>query len=1456
MINFKKVLIFFVLLSSLAYGLLLTDLACSVDLDMKSHLRVPLASKSYEARLENALGQITHDPAGDQGNVTVKDLPEWRDVETIGPGLRILSYLSGKLDAEAKESRISISISREAERPGWVGEALDKYMEFEDINRELLESLTTQNEKFTKKTLSNLIEKIDVFLKKYEECYSSLMYDPDERMFLEKLKGKLGELKRDIELKTGDIPSDSVLSAKILTDIRIGLRFEKYDMQEIEGIASLHSIINFIHQAGAARIMRLGVAISQRINPYGTESGFDSATVTVGELSYKFYLLDASSGQDQSKLPLALRLFTEAVCRALVQNPDPSILAREVKLLIKDNFVFVILKLGEHHSTIALNIVDPNQGGLLRVHWVERGVGGSKFIDLPGTRHMFIKAVLEKLGMVVKMAPGSGIVDAVENKDIGARSVEEFTGDFKTLAALFMTTVNLDYIFAGLGPGSKEKVAEAWSDYAVSMGAGYFHGVTTFSDFNGLEEGSAILVVDANGRHWRGEGSYSDLRLKYLEENSAECIKKINNELERLNDELGYKGLFQIPSGLALNQKTVDQYLNIPVKTLLEREELIMTDKGPCRNPDFTRIGTAQTIVEEIIRDHLSPDVGSFNVESGVSAVKNAAIIRQFAARLDLQPVAFIGQYLVEKAVLDLLGGGRMTFYCLRENSPDSVIEAAFCADGEFFYDLRRERNIIRDNNVVLKILKDNGYIVDEASLNIAEGARAIYEKLLTKYQTIQSPTYTFPPLRDLKLEEAILGQYAPGQLLDVPVVEIVALSSGIATGRVSIGDGKHGGVLFSRSLPSEVTEKLIASYRGIVVQEQNLLSHFTVNARAFGLPVGRIDEIEYPEQHGQGKVIVIHRDITEKMGIEESNIRGVNVRKSVFAGIETFSVPEGSMVTVDTKEGNLFIHREEGLQVYDLLLSIQNDIEHRAEKISELKALISSTTDSYIIKLTLFMLLYADIFKDLRNDDQKKALEETLFKACMVSIRENENIKQEDIQDCLMHIFILRHQSIMDELDTLGNYLSKGLPYLNQGYIVLNNALALLDTYEEMLDVMEKSIGVDSVKLMDFSKLRKLAIEIRKSFVEHINDATNRYMAYVSSELDLQQALPGEKAAGEPLTADASEKVVWLDGDMRGMTDDILVKLLGGKAAGLNEAFQIVSEAGAVLPLSFVVSTDAYKTFLEEANVIYKNREMLLKNAIEEIYSDQKITIADKSGAIRNMFLGAKINPALEKNIIEAYGRFSGKPCAVRSSANVEDDLAGQFETFLFVMNTETLIERVKNIWASVWDQKILEYYKSIGNPRGVFDIKMAALIQEMADSEKSGVSCSIDPVGKLWDVVTINAGYGCCSGIVGSGRFLQDADLYRVETPTDKITYEAGKRAAKMVMAFDVGGLQVMDTSHAEKNIKVLSDRQILDIVSVIKKLETHFSSPLIIEFSYSDEGKLTILQVTRILGTEIER
>ncbi len=233
--------------------------------------------------------------------------------------------------------------------------------------------------------------------------------------------------------------------------------------------------------------------------------------------------------------------------------------------------------------------------------------------------------------------------------------------------------------------------------------------------------------------------------------------------------------------------------------------------------------------------------------------------------------------------------------------------------------------------------------------------------------------------------------------------------------------------------------------------------------------------------------------------------------------------------------------------------------------------------------------------------------------------------------------------------------------------------------------------------------------------------------------------------------------------------------KIVGGKAARIES----LAHAGFRVPRGLCITAWAYETFLHDSQIgaaigMELGRKSMADMRWEEIW--------DAALRIRAMFLAQPLSDLLRETLADGLSDFAeGMPLAVRSSAIGEDSagrsFAGLHESIVGVRGKRAVEDAVRLVWASLWSDAALLYRKELGlNP---MHSRMAVLVQEMVDADRSGVAFARDPRDPDKESALIESVPGPCSLLVDG---LVDPDRWELDRRTrDVIVWLPGQRDEK---------------------------------------------------------------------------
>jgi pyruvate,water dikinase len=313
-------------------------------------------------------------------------------------------------------------------------------------------------------------------------------------------------------------------------------------------------------------------------------------------------------------------------------------------------------------------------------------------------------------------------------------------------------------------------------------------------------------------------------------------------------------------------------------------------------------------------------------------------------------------------------------------------------------------------------------------------------------------------------------------------------------------------------------------------------------------------------------------------------------------------------------------------------------------------------------------------------------------------------------------------------------------------------------------------------------------------------------------------------------------------------------VEQVGGKNASLGEMISQLERAGIRVPGGFATTATAFRDFLASAGLAAR-----IAARLAALDPDDVTALAKCGGEIRRWIVEAPLPRALEDAIGAAYRGMMAdgeSAVAVRSSATAEDlpdaSFAGQQETFLNVRGLDAVLDAVKHVFASLYNDRAISYRVHQGFQHA--EVALSAGVQRMVRSDlaASGVMFTLDTESGFADVVFITAAYGLGETVVQGAV---NPDEFYVHKPT----LEAGKfpiirrglgaKASKMIFA-DGGGIgrttATVNVDQADRDRFCLGDSDVIELARYAVAIERHYGRPMDIEWGKDGEdGKIYILQ-----------
>jgi len=325
---------------------------------------------------------------------------------------------------------------------------------------------------------------------------------------------------------------------------------------------------------------------------------------------------------------------------------------------------------------------------------------------------------------------------------------------------------------------------------------------------------------------------------------------------------------------------------------------------------------------------------------------------------------------------------------------------------------------------------------------------------------------------------------------------------------------------------------------------------------------------------------------------------------------------------------------------------------------------------------------------------------------------------------------------------------------------------------------------------------------------------------------------------------------IIWFE--HLGMSD---VDRVGGKNASLGEMISNLANAGVTVPGGFATTSHAYREFLATDGLKDKIDETLDALDVNDVNE-----LARVGAKIRRWVIDTPFPAVLDNALAEAYAQLqNGNPkmaVAVRSSATAEDlpdaSFAGQQETFLNVVGLDKIRTSVKDVFASLFNDRAISYRVHHG-----FDHKLVALsagIQKMVRSETaaSGVMFTLDTESGFRGVVFITGSYGLgetvVQGAVNPDEFYVHKSTLTAGRPA-VLRRNLGSKAIKMIYHTNPTEGEFVETvkvDAAERGRFCITDAEVEELAKQAMIIENHYQRPMDIEWAKDgDDGRIYIVQ-----------
>ena len=316
----------------------------------------------------------------------------------------------------------------------------------------------------------------------------------------------------------------------------------------------------------------------------------------------------------------------------------------------------------------------------------------------------------------------------------------------------------------------------------------------------------------------------------------------------------------------------------------------------------------------------------------------------------------------------------------------------------------------------------------------------------------------------------------------------------------------------------------------------------------------------------------------------------------------------------------------------------------------------------------------------------------------------------------------------------------------------------------------------------------------------------------------------------------------------------------VGGKNSSLGEMIRGLAAAGVRVPNGFATTADAYRRFIADGGLAEMINAELAALDTENI--EQLAAVGHR---IRSAIIRQPLPANLEADIRTAYARLAGESAnaaldnvsfAVRSSATAEDlpdaSFAGQQETFLNVRGIDAILDAIKEVYASLYNDRAIAYRVHHRFEHDAVALSVGVQRMVRSDLAASGVMFTMDTESGFPDAVFLTSSYGLGEAVVQGAVNPDEFYVYKPGLRAGRpaiLKRGVGSKATKMIYAppSESGPTTTfVDVDQAERRQLSLTDEEITELARQALAIEEHYGRPMDIEWGKDgQDGQLYILQ-----------
>jgi pyruvate,water dikinase len=311
----------------------------------------------------------------------------------------------------------------------------------------------------------------------------------------------------------------------------------------------------------------------------------------------------------------------------------------------------------------------------------------------------------------------------------------------------------------------------------------------------------------------------------------------------------------------------------------------------------------------------------------------------------------------------------------------------------------------------------------------------------------------------------------------------------------------------------------------------------------------------------------------------------------------------------------------------------------------------------------------------------------------------------------------------------------------------------------------------------------------------------------------------------------------------------------VGGKNASLGEMIGQLAKLGVSVPGGFATTADAFREFIAENDLVDRIQKRLSGLDVEDVAELGRV-----GREIRGWVAEGRFPAAMEASIREAYAQLCARigiadaAVAVRSSATAEDlpdaSFAGQQETYLNVCGVDSVLAKIKLVFASLYNDRAIAYRVHHGFAHE--NVYLSAGVQQMVRSDvgASGVMFTMDTESGFPHVVFITSSWGLGEMVVQGAVNPDEYYVYKrglAEGRQAVLRRSMGSKQQRMVLSDRPGErVRIEETPAADRRRFSLADEDLHELARQAVIIERHYGRPMDIEWAKDGlTGRLYIVQ-----------